>query len=298
MRFTTAFGLVAIIGLACGCQSGVRMPRLPFAQKASKAVGIDRVFKNDYEQLADAHADRTIVTPMTQEKPSFWRRLLPGNKSKVVATDDPVLLSTKTKGVGPEVHIEAAKLHEQRGDLPAAASSYARALQIDPKHEAALLSFARLYDRHDRFEEANKLYVQAVEHHPESARSHNDYGLCLVRQGDTPTGLRELARAVELSPGELRYRNNIAQVLVGAGRIEDALEHLRHVHTDAIAHYNVAHWLQSDGNMDAALSHYVKSAELDPNFVPATTMVAQLQTQQFTTPDAAPYQTLYGQQTP
>ena len=265
----------SLLLLLTGCASG---PKLPFMRTAKKTVGMDRVFQKDQEELASAHGKRSIVSHLTPEKKPIWSRLWSKPQPRVVKANDPVTLATKGTATA-DVHIQAARLHEQRGDMPAAASAYARALAIEADNEVALLSFARLYDRNDRFDEAAKLYQRAAEAHPESSRSHNDYGLCLVRQGNTPEGLKELTRAVELSPQDARYRNNIGQVLVGAGRIEDGLEHLRVVHSEAAAHYNVGYWLQTNGNMDAALSHFVRAAELDPSMGAAQTMVAQLRPQ-------------------
>ena len=275
MRILTGLVIISTAASLVGCQAA---SRLPLARKATKAVGMDRVFENDQEQLASAHAKREIATHITPEKKPFWKRFTGGgsNPEPRIVRNDPVRLDTKSE-VGVEVHLGAAGLHEQRGDLAAAASSYARALEADPKHEVALISFARLYDRHSRFEEAEQLYQRAIDAHPSSSRAHNDYGLCLVRQGRAPEGLKELAQAVELSPTEPRYRNNIAHVLTGEGRIEDALEHLRTVYNEPESHYNVAHWLESSGNTDAALSHYVRASHLDPNFQEAHSMVAQLQ---------------------
>lgn len=273
MRILSWLVIAAAAASLVGCKAA---SKLPMARKASKAVGMERIFQNDQQQLASAHSNREISSHLTPEKKSIWKRLADMGPKPRVVRNDPVRLDSKAV-VGVDVHLGAASLHEQRGDLTAAAASYANALEADPKHEIALISFARLYDRNDRFDEAEQLYQRALKEHPNSSRTHNDYGLCLVRQGKAAEGLEKLAKAVELAPSEPRYRNNIAHVLTGEGRIEDALEHLRTVYSDPESHYNVAHWLESAGNADAALSHYVRASQLDPNFQQAHVMVAQLQ---------------------
>lgn len=288
--------LLVLTAAATGC---AQAPRLPWMKSASEKVGLDRVFENDYEQLASRQRDRKIVTPMSQDTP-FWKRPFGSSHPKVVRTNDPVRLSTQTE-VSADVHIEAARLHEQRGDLAAAARGYGRALKADPDNQVALLCFARLYDRNSRFEDAEKLYQRAVAQHPTSGQAANDYGLCLVRRGEVGEGLEQLSRAVELSPQEPRYRNNLAQVLVADGRVDEALQQLSAVHSEAAAHYNVGHWLQSQGN-PAALAHFTRAAELDPTLQAAQQMVAQLQrgavarTASATSPQGSDYSgPLYGE---
>jgi tetratricopeptide (TPR) repeat protein len=262
--------------LAAGC-TGNGVFRMPFSKQSSK-VGLERVYEENYEKLAREHRERALLTPQSDNRPAWMRWMKPA-AAKVDYGEDAVRLSNTPSSLPADMHLQTAKLHEQRGNVMAAAASYQQALDTDPLNEAGVLSYARLYDRAGQFEDAAKLYKLAVDTHPDSAMAHNDYGLCAVRQGDNVKGLQLLSRAVELTPDKVLYRNNIAQVLASQNRLDEALRHLQAVHPPSTAHYNLAYWLQQTGNTQAALAHCSKAAELDPQMQAAHEMIAQLQQQ-------------------
>lgn len=273
--------LVATAALAAGgCASG---PQLPFSMpKFSffKGKEPDKTGMEKLEQLAAEHRDRPLISPDSPPQTPAWRRFLQQPfqaKPRVAQLPDAVNLKNRPESVNADVFLHAARLHEVQGHLTAAADSYQRALSADPNHEGTLLSFARMHDRNGEFAEATKLYERAVAANPNSAVAFNDYGLCSVRQGQTTRGLQLMSKAIALDPKKPLYRNNIAQVLVATGRLEDALQHLQAVYDPAVAHYNLGYWLEQAGQREAALAHFVKATELQPQLEPARQMVAKLQ---------------------
>ena len=83
-------------------------------------------------------------------------------------------------------------------------------------------------------------------------------------------------RAVELSPDNPKYRNNLATILVETGRIDEAVQKLAVGSTPAVAHYNVGYLLHQKGQTNEALRHFQQALAIDPGLSPAREMLAQL----------------------
>ena len=257
----TACGAILLAGCAGGKMS------LPFARQLSSGeskTGLAKAFQGKTnDQLRAEHSQRQLLSHQSP-KQSYWKRML-SPEPRVVKASDPVRLASRPASVPAEVHREAARLHEVRGEMDQAVALYQKALAVSPNDEATLLSFARLHDRGGRFDEALKLYRQAVSAHPQSARSHNDLGLCAARQGNMELGKKMLERAVALDSKSVRYRNNLAQVLVSRGEVAKALHHLASVHPPGVAEYNVAFWLQEAGQSDQAAALAARAFALNPS---------------------------------
>ena len=188
---------------------------------------------------------------------------------------DATRLDSKTKAVGADVHVAAARLMENQGKLPEAEAQYQKALKATPNDLHALIGLARLHDRQGQSPKAIALYQQALKAHPKNALVHNDLGLCYARQRDLPKSIASITKAVELDPKSTKYRNNLATILVEAGRPEDALKQLAAVNSEAVAHYNVGYLLQQNGQTSLSINHYQQAIALDPNMAPAREMLAQ-----------------------
>ncbi|MEX2027190.1 MAG: tetratricopeptide repeat protein, partial [Pirellulaceae bacterium] len=185
--------------------------------------------------------------------------------------NDPTSLSSKTK-VSASTYIATGRLLESRQEFVKAQSEYEKAIQAEPKNLTALVSLARLQDRQGNPDQAIVTYQKAVKAHPKSALVHNDFGLCYARKRDLASAVAMLHKAVEMEPSKPNYRNNLATVLVEAGRTDDALKHLRAVHAPAAAHYNLAYLLNHRGQGDLARRHLMQAVQLDPSFAPAQEM--------------------------
>jgi tetratricopeptide (TPR) repeat protein len=184
---------------------------------------------------------------------------------------------------GADLYLSMAGLQEKANQLDRATEQYEKALKIEPDHLGALLGFARLKDRQGKLEDATKLYERAAEKHPEVAAAQNDLGLCYARRGMLEQSIQSLAKAVKLDPKKALYRNNIATVLVEQKRVDEALEHLRSVHSEAVAYYNVAYLLNQRNDTAGAKAHFHMALEKDPNLAPAREWLAKLEGQPINT---------------
>ncbi|HUE74619.1 MAG TPA: tetratricopeptide repeat protein [Pirellulaceae bacterium] len=189
--------------------------------------------------------------------------------------NDPTSLSSKSK-ISASTYIATGRLLESREEFVKAQAEYEKAIQVEPKNLTALVSLARLQDRQGNPDQAIVTYQKAIKAHPKSALVHNDLGLCYARKRDLASAVAMLHKAVEAEPSKPNYRNNLATVLVEAGRTDDALKHLQAVHAPAAAHFNLAYLLNHRGQSDLARRHLSQAVQLDPTFVRAQEMLAQL----------------------
>jgi Flp pilus assembly protein TadD len=103
--------------------------------------------------------------------------------------------------------------------------------------------------------------------------------LCFARQKQWQRATESLNKAVELQPGNPKYRNNLATVMVELGRTDEALKQLAAVNNEAVAHYNLAYLLQQKGQSSLAVMHLQQAVSKDPSLGAAHDMLAQLMNQ-------------------
>ncbi len=190
--------------------------------------------------------------------------------------DDPISLSNKSKP-GPELFLAVARLYEQSGKMADAAKQYQAALREKPDYLPALLGYARLQDRLGRTDEALRLYRRAVKSNPkEAAPAYNNMGLCHARQGRIDDAVAAMIEAVKLAPKNPLYRNNIASLLVDRGRFREAFGHLRAVHREAAAYYNMGYLLNKKGRTQAAVQHFTLALRANPSMTQARQWIQYL----------------------
>lgn len=201
-----------------------------------------------------------------KNKPSFLKsKSTPTFASQPDSSPDALSLATKAKG-GPGIYIATAQVYEKSGNFPAAAENYEKALKADPNDLQALLGSARLLDRQNKLVEATAMYERAARAHPQSPAAHNDLALCYARRNMMNEAIDELNRAVNLAPNKALYRNNLATVCVHQNRLDEALQHLKAVHQEPIAYYNLGYLLQQQGQDELAMAQFTRAAQIDPNF--------------------------------
>lgn len=219
------------------------------------------------------------------ERPAFGSRLWSAAasarealtiKPREVPAPDPVSLSTSTVGMEAPVFVSAARVYEMQGRLKDAREHYEKALAADGKNLEALIGLARLEHREGDLVAATEMYQRALRAHPNNAVVLNDLGLCYARRQMLQQAEQSMANAVKQDPKSKLYRNNLALVLVEMNRGDEALEQLMSVHSEAVAHYNLAYLLREKGRYDAAADHLRTALRADPGMEPARAMLASL----------------------
>lgn len=181
--------------------------------------------------------------------------------------DDPTSLSSIPKNLGPEIWVTNGQVYESRGDFSKALDNYTKALELEPNNIAALESTARLYSRQNQHAQAAEFLNKILAVQP-AAATYNELALAYQNQGKTAEAQGSVQQAISLDPSNVRYRNNLAGILVAEGRSDEAVKELEQVFPPAIANYNVAFLHFKKQNMAAAQQHLQLALQLDPNLAP------------------------------
>ena len=144
-----------------------------------------------------------------------------------------------------------------------------RALQIEPQlPEAIVASGVNTFWYDWDWEEAERLYKQALAMDPNSAEVHWAYAHLLSNIGRYSEALPMARLATELEPLDLRTRSLEAQFLVHAGKLDEALARLQEVF-DLDPHFWMAHLFASSayiqkGMYQEAVAEAQRATELSP----------------------------------
>ncbi len=175
--------------------------------------------------------------------------------STKVKTNDPTSLESEITP-GPELYLSLARTHERNQQTQKARKTYEKALEMDPNHLGALLSYAQFLNRLDDLEGALAYYAKAVKAYPENAAVYNDMALFYAEHDMGQKAYRALEEAIRLEPTRSVYRNNMATVLVQLGRNKEAFTHLRAINDEPTAFYNLGYLLQEHGQTEEAIRHF------------------------------------------
>ncbi len=218
---------------------------------------------------------QSITSSLKQSVSKFSQAVTPKTRHQPV--DDAVSLSGKGKP-GATLYTAVGRLYEESGKLTEAAQQYEKALKHTPDYLGALLAYAQLKDRRTGdSESARKLYLRAAKAHPNEASVFNNLGAFYARGRKFDLAVTALRRAIHLQPKTKKYRNNIAVVLVETGQTNEALTHLKVVHSEAVAHYNLGYLLEKKGQSQAAAAYFSIALRKNPSLVQARMMLQRVQ---------------------
>ncbi len=183
---------------------------------------------------------------------------------KVIPAADATSLASQTPDVGADLHCRAAQVYEGQQNISAAISHYQKALAISPGEPRILVGFGRLYDRQNDLHRAQGYYQQALQLDPNHCPALNALGISYAKQGNLDAAIAHISKAAQLQPASPRYKNNLANVLVDAGRTGEAYTQLASVHGEAVAHYNLGYLLLQQGKTDLARQELGLALQANP----------------------------------
>jgi Flp pilus assembly protein TadD len=189
---------------------------------------------------------------------------------------DPARLSSQPEALTPTLYLRAAAWSEQQGALDKARQQYEKAVELDPENVLTMVALARFHDRQENQLAAAQWYSRARQLEPDNIVVLNDLGLFHARRSEFTPALDALQQAVRLAPQNVRYHNNLAGVLVQAGRPDEAVTTLQPVHGEAIANLNVGNFLYMHKDLDAAAVYFRRAQNLEPSLVAARDLLAHI----------------------
>ena len=254
---TIALGLMVLGGgqlaarLAVAQESAWKPKTLPGVATA-KSIG--SALKSGMAKVGDV----LIPSPFVKEAP------------------DPISLSIKADP-SPELYLSMATVAEESGNVAGARKHYQQALKLAPERFDVILPYARFRDRRGELAEATELYQRAVRSNADEPSVFNDLGLCFARRNMLSQSLSALERAIQLAPDRRLYRNNIATILVEQGNVDAAFGHLKAVHDEAVAYYNLGYLMLKKGESRAAARLFSEALAKNPSLVEARIWLRKLE---------------------
>lgn len=142
-----------------------------------------------------------------------------------------------------------------------------------PQTEARLWQYRNLgkafYENPDTHVQAVEQLRDALQLKPDSVRERINYGLALLRAGQTDAGSAELLKAQKQDPSLPHTWFNLGIVYKHAADYDKAIEQfqgmIRLVPNEPIAHYNLASVLRSKGDTKGALAEFLEAERLNPD---------------------------------
>ena len=105
------------------------------------------------------------------------------------------------------------------GRMPEAEQVFREALRLDPESARAEFDLGRaLAERGMRWKRASSICGAAVAWEPAEAAWHFTLGVELAKQGNVEEGIKECQAAIKLNPDDVEARNELAKILLCAGK--------------------------------------------------------------------------------
>lgn len=163
-----------------------------------------------------------------------------------------------------------------------AAQEYALlALQKNAYHLPSLLMLGELFLKQSQWERAQRCFERILEKDPLQAEAHFHLGNIERHAQDESAACQHFERAWSLAPDNHDYRYQLAVSLHQLGRKYQAMEHLNaimeHVPDWVQPYLEVARIYYEEDQKEAALAHYRKAQDLDPNHPGVLYALAALQ---------------------
>ena len=120
------------------------------------------------------------------------------------------------------LHLDAARLLRDVGQLDEAVKAYRHALVRDPASIAALSELAAVHKRQGQQQQALACYRKVLAIDPGHASTHNNLGALCADLGQLKEAIAGFREAVRLAPDNAVYHNNLGNTLYRIGRIAEA----------------------------------------------------------------------------
>src|SRR5215510_5365952 len=126
-----------------------------------------------------------------------------------------------------------------------------------------------------RLREADAIYRQVLQSHPNHPDALHWSGMIACQTGELETAVGLINRAIRANPSNAAYHRNLAWALQGQGKLADAAGSLRKALSlkadDAEVHVNLGLVLQNQGKLDEAVASFREAIKLRPALAEAHT---------------------------
>jgi len=139
---------------------------------------------------------------------------------------------------------------------------FTEALRIRPDYSDAHVHWGQTLERQGKLEEATVHYRQAIQIKPTYEEAHLVLGLALVRQRQYEEAIQQYTEVLRLNPDSAAAHNNLALTLHAQGKLDEAIAHydevLRLSPSLVETRGNLALALHARGRLAEAIAHYAE----------------------------------------
>lgn len=162
---------------------------------------------------------------------------------------------------------EQALVFLKKGELPAAAKLYLRALSLDPNFTKAYNNLGIIYKLQGNLKKAEYYFKKSIRLDPKKIPAYSNLANIYRIKGEIKKAKEFCQQAIKLDPGFADAYNNLGALLQVAGKPKDAIKNYRRAIKLAPgfddAYCNLAGALQSIGHLDEATAICIKAVKLD-----------------------------------
>jgi tetratricopeptide (TPR) repeat protein len=203
-------------------------------------------------------------------------------------TDQPELATRHLASVTADILEQPAALRLAgdiamcAGETDTARRHYEKFLESDPDDGTVWSDLGNTHYRAQEWHKALTCYDQALERSPELSVARRNRALVYLKQRKTNLACRELTEYVSASEADLDAVRLLADLLAEAGHHPQALglyeRYLREIPGDRDTLFRLSNSYHAMGQQDAAVLGYQHLLSVDPDYEPAKTALASLQT--------------------
>jgi|GEM_PF-2678963 len=133
------------------------------------------------------------------------------------------LFRESSKNIHIDYYVELAKVYDKLRKYELALESVEKALERRPKNREYRYFYGTLFIKLGRFEQAEDVFDELSQKFDMDANIFDKVGLCARRNGKIVKAIKAYKKCIRLS-GDIRYRKNLAMVLLQDKRYEEASE--------------------------------------------------------------------------
>jgi tetratricopeptide (TPR) repeat protein len=172
----------------------------------------------------------------------------------------------------PEPHVAAGALFEKQNKFAEAETEYKQAVALDPSSDA-VIGLSNLYMRGRRFPEAAEYLRKLIAAHPERADAHIQLGQILADEGKNDEAIAELQTGVKLAPADFAAQRNLADLYLTIKKNDQAEAIYRVLVAakpdDADLHHELGKSLLEQKKFSDAEKEFMTAVKLKPGFAEA-----------------------------
>jgi tetratricopeptide (TPR) repeat protein len=178
----------------------------------------------------------------------------------------------------PAVLFSLGTLFAQHG-IYGKAVEYLTQISPEAADDALYFNLGLAYSHLQKFDEARRCYLEAIDQHPDHVEAYLHVGLDYVASGHTRMGLPWLYRAHSLAPGRADIASALAEQLISLDYFNTAKEVLAHATAgapkDPLLLVADGDLKRAQGDLAAAMASYRKALAEKPGLVAAAVALAR-----------------------